>query len=501
MFCDWPSCLTIKELNKMCEASSYYPSLISIYAFPLRFLPQFKLMRNLILEQNYIGDINLINVNINGRSLIELDSIEQLLNQSNCIHCKKNEISNCIIDKTDESSIEESSSSKDTSLEDSKVEILNLKNKQQNNQQTNHKLNHQDAINHQPISYLNNHQNHKNSTAATTNQQQQQNVKTKIDQQTNLLINLRKQLELNTIANKKYKELMQSGGLLSSVGPHLIDMITFLTNLKAKKCNGILRTFNLSPFANELCLIKRINVDDFCTFQMQMDKVENSKTVNKVASEKAINNDKIKTTNEQLNDKNQSKLNYKIQQAKQLSNKQPIAIVNLNDHLDITMDKGYEIIVAGEFGYLRLKNGNLFGRQYEQNNNNDGSSNLNSLDEEKAFYLVKDNLKLNNCCFIHENEELSKMIISNREPIKPFELGLEKLIESIRNAFDNKFNSVDCKNKTNSNLVNNCDKNSIDKKLVNGKVDIQTKTNSLNDQSKEELNGKLNLNFENERNV
>lgn len=442
----------------MYDAASYYPSLISIYSFPLRFLPQFKLMRSLILEQNYIGEINFVNVNINGRSLIELDTVEQLFNQSNCVHCRKIETAVTVtvdkpnedqqpssIERTDESSIE------DQFVDPNKVELLNVKNKRASNSHNHPKLNtHPDTTANHP----NNHQKHSTSCRPPARN------KADLSVHNNLLISLKKKLEVNNSANQKYKELMQSNGLLQSVGPHVIDVISFITNLKAKKCNGILRTFNLSPFSNELSLIKRINVDDFCSFQMQMDKVPQSTGANANKQQaKGGERDRNKPANEQANNKSsQTKFNYK-KQAKQLSNNEPIAIVNLNDHLD-SLDKGYEMIVAGEFGYLRLKNGNLFGRQYEQNNN-DGSGNLDSLEEEKAFYLMKDHLKLDNYCLLHQNQELSKIIIQNKQPIKPFELGLEKLVESIKSAFDNEMNSTGCK-------INNSSGESEKKKLVTG---------------------------------
>ena len=190
----------------------------------------------------------------------------------------------------------------------------------------------------------------------------------------------------------------------------------------------------------------------------------------------------------------QTKFNYK-KQAKQLSNNEPIAIVNLNDHLE-TLDKGYEIIVAGEFGYLRLKNGNLLGRQYEQNNN-DGSGNLDSLEEEKAFYLMKDHLKPD-YCILHQNQELSKMILQNRQPIKPFELGLEKLVESIKNAFDNEMNLNGCKvSNSISNSVSNSSNENNKKSAVIG-VDRKLSENGTVDKpanGTKETNGKKNSSF------
>ena len=441
----------------MCEAASYYPSLISIYPFPLRFLPQFKLLRNLILEQNYIGDITLINVNINGRNLIELDDIDQLINQTNCIYCKDSKLTDCksnelakseepsSIEKTDESSIE----IEDRSVDSHKVNALNEKNKENN-----HKSTHQDPV----------HQTHLNRKKSAVSQNG--TLKQPVNK---LPINLVKKLEINSQDNQKYKDTMKEGGILNSLGPHVIDIISFVTNLKAKKCNGILRTFNSSLFLNELSLIKRINVDDFCTFQLQMDKMPSSPAK---SSTKPVNIDE-KRSNDKSSNKGQTTTLKPNKTAKELANNKPIAIVTLNDHLE-TLEKSYEIIIAGEFGYLRLKDGNLFGRQYEQNNN-DGSSNLESLDEEKAFYLVKNNLKMDNFCLKHQDQEISKLIINNKHLFRPFKSGLENLIESVRSAFDSEPNTGD--------KVNNVQTKN-DQKLTNG-------SDKMNDKAaKDPVNGK-----------
>lgn len=420
----------------MQEAASYYPSLISIYSFPLRFLPQFKLMRNLIQEQNYIGDITLINVNINGRSLIELDNIEQLINnQSNCVHCKESIIESEVsseepssFEKTDESSID------DQFVDPNKV--LNEKNKLNNNKST-----HQDPNNH-PIHQPIHHPIHHPSNKTLPSNKPKVEPKTTVHKSA---INLIKRLAISSQENKKYKEVMKEGGILSALGPHVIDIISFVTNLKAKKCNGILRTFNASPFLNEFSLIKRVNVDDFCTFQLQMDKsTTTSNRPSTKVEEKSPNNEKALSSNQ-----NALKSNIKV---KELANNKPIAVVTLNDHLE-TLDKSYEIVIAGEFGYLRMKDGNLFGRQYEQNNN-DGSSNLESLDEEQAFYLVKNNLKLDNFCIKHQDQELSKLILANKQLFRPFKSGLENMIGNMKRAFDNEQNLTD------ETATKNCDQKS-----------------------------------------
>lgn len=56
------------------------------------------------------------------------------------------------------------------------------------------------------------------------------------------------------------------GGLLSLIGSHIIDIITFLINQKAVRVHGTLHTFMKTT--NQINGIRRISADDFCTFQV-----------------------------------------------------------------------------------------------------------------------------------------------------------------------------------------------------------------------------------------
>ncbi|XP_054163294.1 glucose-fructose oxidoreductase domain-containing protein 2-like [Oppia nitens] len=68
-------------------------------------------------------------------------------------------------------------------------------------------------------------------------------------------------------------ELM-GGGLLSTIGTHVIDIITFVTELRAKRVTGIVKSFN--QLKDNVFGLRRITADDFVTFQMEM---QNSLTV------------------------------------------------------------------------------------------------------------------------------------------------------------------------------------------------------------------------------
>ncbi|RWS26357.1 Glucose-fructose oxidoreductase domain-containing protein 1-like protein, partial [Leptotrombidium deliense] len=59
------------------------------------------------------------------------------------------------------------------------------------------------------------------------------------------------------------------GGLLTNIGSHFIDIISFVTDLKAKSVHGILRTY--SRETDHISMFRRTTVDTFCNFQMEMD--------------------------------------------------------------------------------------------------------------------------------------------------------------------------------------------------------------------------------------
>ncbi|CAJ0966529.1 unnamed protein product [Ranitomeya imitator] len=80
------------------------------------------------------------------------------------------------------------------------------------------------------------------------------------------------QVHSGSLLGKKYNwscdDLMGGGGL-HSVGSYIIDLLTFLTNQKAVKVHGLLKTFVKQT--DHIQGIRQITSDDFCTFQMVLE--------------------------------------------------------------------------------------------------------------------------------------------------------------------------------------------------------------------------------------
>lgn len=58
------------------------------------------------------------------------------------------------------------------------------------------------------------------------------------------------------------------GGVLTLIGSHVIDLISYLIDQKAVKVHGIIKTFQETN--DSINGIRRITSPDFCTFQMEM---------------------------------------------------------------------------------------------------------------------------------------------------------------------------------------------------------------------------------------
>ena len=56
------------------------------------------------------------------------------------------------------------------------------------------------------------------------------------------------------------------GGLLASIGSHIVDIVTFLTSKRAIRVHGVMKTFTKNT--EKIKGIRWIDSDDFCTFQM-----------------------------------------------------------------------------------------------------------------------------------------------------------------------------------------------------------------------------------------
>ena len=63
VLCDKPGGLDQSETLKMVHAAQYYPSLISIMAYSLRFLPSFQYVRS-IINDNLIGEIDFCDIHV-----------------------------------------------------------------------------------------------------------------------------------------------------------------------------------------------------------------------------------------------------------------------------------------------------------------------------------------------------------------------------------------------------------------------------------------------------
>ncbi|XP_067122573.1 glucose-fructose oxidoreductase domain-containing protein 1 [Centruroides vittatus] len=59
------------------------------------------------------------------------------------------------------------------------------------------------------------------------------------------------------------------GGLLTNIGSHIIDVITYITDRKAVRVHGMMRTFTKTT--ERIRGIRQITSDDFCTFQMELE--------------------------------------------------------------------------------------------------------------------------------------------------------------------------------------------------------------------------------------
>lgn len=70
VLCDKPAALCQAQVLKMVHASQYYPSLISVLTHGLRFLPAFTAMRKAILQDLYVGDITVCDVQVHCGNLI-----------------------------------------------------------------------------------------------------------------------------------------------------------------------------------------------------------------------------------------------------------------------------------------------------------------------------------------------------------------------------------------------------------------------------------------------
>lgn len=121
-------------------------------------------------------------------------------------------------------------------------------------------------------------------------------------------------IRMGSLLHNKFDWLCDAtmgGGVLNLIGGHVIDLITFLTEKRAIKVHGVVRTYTKTT--NHVNGIRQVTAPDFCTFQMELDS--------------GI-----------------------------------IVTVNIHSHATITTFS-QEVIVCGKDGHLIVKGGDLLGHR------------------------------------------------------------------------------------------------------------------------------------------
>ncbi|XP_054719442.1 glucose-fructose oxidoreductase domain-containing protein 1-like [Uloborus diversus] len=80
------------------------------------------------------------------------------------------------------------------------------------------------------------------------------------------------QVQCGSLLHDRYDwtcDEMMGGGLLTNVGSHIIDIITYTTGRRALRVHGMVRTFTKTT--RHVKGIRQITSDDFCTFQMELE--------------------------------------------------------------------------------------------------------------------------------------------------------------------------------------------------------------------------------------
>ena len=71
-----PAGISQSETLRKVKAALYYPSLISIVVYGLRFLPVFTRLRQAIVDQNLIGPVSLCDVQITAPRSVQVPAVE-----------------------------------------------------------------------------------------------------------------------------------------------------------------------------------------------------------------------------------------------------------------------------------------------------------------------------------------------------------------------------------------------------------------------------------------
>ena len=326
--CGWPASLSSSEMREMVERATYYPTLISILAHPLRFVGAVRKLKQLIddsSDNKPISGVPLISgMTISGNgSLISNSSSVPLISNS------------------------------------SSVPLMNGKNSSK-------------------------------------------------ERPTSSLIGPIKLIEVN-IGGDKLSTLgdlytikcdqNMGGGLLTNVGSHIIDTITFITGLRAKRVNGTLRTF--APTPSKSNPISRVTIDDYCSFQMELDTPTIPMCTNPTAQPQSI-------------------------------------LVSVVMNANMIGIYSHEIKVIGSKGYLLIKGSSLYCYKYSNINNRNSPTKINTQSPNKSHY--QDNFKVNTdgaeeqLIFEETDETLNALNLNSNLP-SPYDQGMVKLISTLSNAF------------------------------------------------------------------
>ena len=79
-------------------------------------------------------------------------------------------------------------------------------------------------------------------------------------------------IEMGSLIGNRYNwmcDQAMGGGVLTSVGAHIIDIISFLTNQRAAEVHGTLKTFVTQK--DSISSFRHISSDDYTAFQMKLD--------------------------------------------------------------------------------------------------------------------------------------------------------------------------------------------------------------------------------------
>ncbi|XP_064466801.1 glucose-fructose oxidoreductase domain-containing protein 2-like [Ornithodoros turicata] len=74
-----------------------------------------------------------------------------------------------------------------------------------------------------------------------------------------------------TLLHDRYdwtSEDLMGGGVLNTLGSHVIDIAAFVTGLRASRAHGLVRTFTKTT--DTVRGIRQVSSDDFCTFQLEL---------------------------------------------------------------------------------------------------------------------------------------------------------------------------------------------------------------------------------------